>query len=146
MTSNETPPDGRPAGVSRARLLVLRALYAFIALGLALFVWPGFLAKLPDPPHYQGVALAMLAAFSILCALGIRYPLQMLPILIWELLWKSLWLLLIALPRWRAGTMDPATTQTAVDCAAVVLILAAVPWGYLVRRYSGGLGRSPRPA
>lgn len=121
--------------VSRARLIVLRALYALIVVGLALFVWPTFLARLPEPPHYQGVVLTMLGAFSILCALGLRYPLQMLPILLWELLWKSMWLLLIALPRWRAGTMDAVTTQTAIDCAAVVLVLLAVPWGYVARHY-----------
>ncbi len=121
--------------VSRARLIVLRALYAFIVVGLGLFVWPAFIAQLPDPAHYHGIVMTMLAAFSILCAVGIRYPLQMLPLLLWELLWKSMWLLLIALPRWQAGTMDASTTQTAIDCAAVVLVLLAVPWGYVVRHY-----------
>ena len=79
--------------------------------------------------------MVMLAAFSILCAIGIRYPLQMLPLLLWELLWKSMWLLMIALPRWMAGTMDAATTQTLIDCVAVVLVLFAMPWGYVARHY-----------
>lgn len=122
-------------GVSRARLLALRALYAFILLGLAAFIWPNLIAQLPTPKHYHGVVMTMLAAFSLLCALGIRYPLQMLPILLWELLWKSIWLLLIALPRWRAGLMDPATTQTTIDCIAIVLVLLVLPWGYVVRNY-----------
>ena len=103
--------------------------------GLALFVWPAYLAQLPAPAHYHGVVMTMLAAFSILCAIGIRYPLQMLPILLWELLWKLMWLLLIALPRWMAATMDAPTTQTAIDCVTVVLVLAAVPWAYVWRRY-----------
>jgi hypothetical protein len=128
-------PAAADEGVSRARLIVLRGLYAFIALALAAFMWPPLLAQLPAPAHYQGVVLVMLAAFSILCAIGIRYPLQMLPVLLWELLWKSMWLLMIALPRWMAGTMDAATTQTAIDCAAVVLVLLAMPWGYVVRHY-----------
>ena len=126
---------GAEGEVSRARLIALRALYALIVVGLALFVWPAFIAQLPDPAHYHGVVLTMLGAFSILCALGLRYPLQMLPIMLWELLWKSMWLLLIALPRWRAGTMDAPTTQTAIDCAAIVLVLLAVPWGYVMRHY-----------
>ena len=123
------------AGVGRRRLIVLRALYALIVLGLALFVWPAYLGRLPAPAHYHGVVMTMLAAFSILCALGIRYPLLMLPLLLWELLWKAMWLLLIALPRWTAGTMDAPTSQTAMDCATVVLVLLAVPWGYVVRNY-----------
>lgn len=128
-----TDPDH---GVSRARLIALRAVYAFILLGLAAFVWPALIASLPAPAHYHGVVMTMLTAFSILCALGLRYPLQMLPVLLWELLWKALWLLLVAFPRWRAGTMDAATAQTAMDCLTVVLVLAAVPWGYVLRHYA----------
>ena len=122
-------------GVSRARLIVLRALYAMIVVGQALFIWPVFLALLPAPAHFHGIVLTMLFAFSILCVIGIRYPLQMLPILLWELLWKTIWLLSVALPRWSAGTMDAATRQTAIDCVPLVLLLVALPWGYIVRHY-----------
>ena len=122
-------------GVSRARTLVLRALYAFIFLALAAFLWPAFIAQLPDPAHYHGVTMTLIAAFSLLCLLGIRYPLQMLPILLWEALWKLMWLILIGLPQWRAGTMDAGTAQTLVDCSLVVLVLLAVPWRYVARHY-----------
>lgn len=135
QSSTREPFATRDPEVSAARLVVLRALYAFIVVGLAIVVWPAFLGQLPAPAHYHGVVMTMLAAFSILCAVGIRYPLQMLPILLWELLWKAMWLLLVAFPRWRAGTMDPATAQTAIDCLAVVLVLLAVPWGHVVRHY-----------
>jgi hypothetical protein len=138
----ESPATGG-MGVSPMRMIVLRAVYALIVLGLALFVWPVFLAKVPTPPHYQGVVLAMLAAFSILCLLGIRYPLQMLPILLWELLWKSLWLGLIGVPRWLSGTMDAATAQTLFDCSLVVLVLVAVPWGFVWREYVGSRSAQP---
>ena len=86
-------------------------------------------------PATRRATFSIPSILSILCAIGIRYPLQMLPILLWELLWKSMWLLLVALPRWLENSMDAATTQTAVDCVAVVLVLVAVPWGYVVRNY-----------
>ncbi len=132
---SETIEAGAAHGVSRMRLIVLRALYGLIVVGQVLFIWPVLLAKIPAPAHSQGIVLVMLAAFSILCALGLRYPLQMLPVLLWELLWKAMWLLLIALPRWMSGTMDAATVQTAIDCSLVVLVLLAVPWGYVMREY-----------
>jgi hypothetical protein len=138
MSRNPSPET--IAGVSKVRLVVLRTVYALIVVGLALFIWPTLIAQLPAPAHYHGIVMVMLAAFSILCALGTRYPLQMLPMLLWELLWKSMWLLLIALPRWLAGTMDSATTQTMIDCVAVVLVLFAIPWGYVVRHYGRGPG------
>lgn len=141
----EPAPAAFDHGVSRARLTILRALYAFILVGLAAFIWPALLAQVPTPPHYRGVVMTMLAAFSILCAVGIRYPLKMLPILLWELLWKTLWLLLIALPRWLAGTLDAATTQTVIDCIGIVLVLAAVPWAYVLRNYVRKPAERPFP-
>ena len=134
-------------GVSRTRLNVLRALYALVAVGIGLFIWPAFISQLPDPAHYHGITMTMIAAFSVMCAIGIRYPLQMLPILLFEALWKTMWLLLIALPAWRSGSMDAATAQSATDCITVVLVLAAVPWGYVWRNYvRKPAERSSRPA
>lgn len=123
-------------GVSRVRLWVLRAMYAFIVVGLGLFVWPSYLAAVPDLPLFNSVALTMLGAFSILCLLGIRYPLQMLPVLLWELLWKSMWLVIIALPLWAEGRMDERTSQTVIDClVGVILVPLAVPWPYVFENY-----------
>lgn len=72
--------------VSLFRLYILRALYLLVAVGLGLNIWPAILFR-PAPAEFMnGVVLYMLAAFSLLCALGIRYPLLMLPVLIWELI------------------------------------------------------------
>ena len=134
-TTTTTIPSRSPE-ITRLRLIVLRGLYALIALGLGLFVWPSYVALLPEGPHFTVIALTMLAAFSILCVLGIRYPLQMLPVLLWELLWKSMWLLLVALPRWMEGTLDALSSQTVIDClVGVVLVPLALPWSYVVANY-----------
>ena len=122
--------------VSRVRLWVLRAMYAIIVVGLGLFVWPSYLAAVPDLPLFNSVALTMLGAFSILCLLGLRYPLQMLPILLWQLLWKAMWLLVIALPLWASGEMDDRRFQTVIDClVGVILVPLAVPWPYIFENY-----------
>jgi hypothetical protein len=111
-------------------------MYAIIVVGLAIFVWPSYVSQLPGAPHFNGIVLTMLAAFSVLCLLGLRYPLQMIPILLWELLWKTMWLLLIALPQRLAGTIGPLTSQTVVDClVGVVLVPLALPWGYVIANY-----------
>lgn len=67
--------------VSLFRLYSLRAVYLIIALGLALVVWPGVLRHAEPWGLAQGVVKCMLTAFSLLCIVGIRYPLQMLPVL-----------------------------------------------------------------
>ncbi len=122
--------------VPRIRLLVLRGIYAFIVVGLGLFVWPSYLAAVPDLPLFNSVALTMLAAFSILCLLGIRYPLKMLPVLLWEVLWKGMWLVIIALPLWMNGQLDDQRAQTVIDClVGVILVPLAIPWSYVWDKY-----------
>jgi hypothetical protein len=121
--------------VSLFRLYVLRAMYLFVVVGLGVYMWPGIL----DPHRHwelmQGEANCMLAAFSLACALGLRYPLQMLPVLLWEVTWKTLWLVLVPLPQWLAGHVDEALGPTIFAVSLVVLVYLAIPWGYVFRRY-----------
>jgi hypothetical protein len=59
----------------------------------------------------SGVKVCMLFALSVLSILGLRYPLQMLPVLFWEFTWKASWLLAVALPHWRRGAMEPGSRR-----------------------------------
>lgn len=121
--------------VSVFRLNLLRAMYLLVVVGLGLVLWPSILFR-PEPwSPGGGVIKMMLAAFSLLCAVGLRYPLQMLPILMWELVWKVLWLLMVALPAWQAGNMDPETAARVWEVSLVVLIPFVIPWGYVVKHY-----------
>lgn len=136
--------------VSTFRLNLLRAMYFLLAAGLMAVVWPGMLqAQRWD--LWVGVVQCMLIAFSLMCALGVRYPLQMLPVLIWEIAWKSLWLGLVAIPQWIAGTMDQQTWGIAAAVLWVLIIPFAIPWDYVVanyikKPYERGRARSEAPA
>jgi hypothetical protein len=77
----------------------------------------------------------MLAAFSLLCALGLRYPVQMLPVLLWEVLWKTLWLGIVPLPQYLAGHVDDAIKPATFAVSMVILVYIAIPWRYVVARY-----------
>jgi hypothetical protein len=127
--------------VSLLRLYVLRGLYAFIVVGLGVMIWPTLLSHGPAWPLMNSVVSAMLGAVSLLALIGIFQPLRMLPLLFFELVWKALWLLLVALPLWAGDGIDPRTMQTVVDClVGVVLVPIAMPWGYFFRRYLTGPG------
>jgi hypothetical protein len=126
--------------VSLLHLWMLRAMYLLIVVGLALVVWPGVLHRSRPWELFEGVAQCMLAAFSALCVLGLRYPLQMLPLLLWELLWKSIWLLDVVLPVWRAGALDAQTAGVAVTCLMAAIIPFVVPWRYVFAHYVRGKG------
>lgn len=122
--------------VSTFRLYLMRALYLLIAVGLGSMIWPGIIHHAKPWGHMQGVANALLAALSALAAVGIRYPLQMLPLLLFELLWKAIWLLAVALPLWSANQLDADTLETVKACLmGIVLCPLVIPWGYVLRTY-----------
>jgi hypothetical protein len=93
---------------------------------------------------------AVLGAVSLLALLGVRYPLKMLPLLLFELLWKSIWVLAFGLPLWLNHQLDPNTRNVLGAClVGVVLTPLVLPWGYVVSHYlkaSGDRwGRSTKP-
>jgi hypothetical protein len=117
------------------RLYVLRAAYLVLAVGLGLTVWPKIFSGAPTANLAQGVVRAMLASLSLLSILGLRYPLQMLPLLFFEFAWKAVWLVAFAYPAWASGRMDADTFETAQQCLPVVVVLFMIPWGHVVANY-----------
>jgi hypothetical protein len=128
-------PISQTNEVSLVRLYVLRALYLFIVVGLGTQIFPSIF----DPERHwdlsQGIIWSVLASFWLLCLLGLRYPLQMLPVLFWELIWKTLWLGIVALPQWHSGHIDPSIVPNIYACLIVVLVYIAMPWSYVFAHY-----------
>lgn len=121
--------------VSLFRLYLLRAMYLLIVVGLVIVVWPGVIHHEKPWELKEGVVVCMLASFSALSVLGLRYPLQMLPLLLWELVWKSIWLIVVAFPLWSSGQMDESTWATTLDCLVVVIVPFVIPWRYVFAHY-----------
>jgi hypothetical protein len=131
------PPDGTTgstAGLSVGRLNAMRAGYLLMGAGLAIVKWP-LLSDAHRQPFYEGVTLCLLTAMSLLAFLGLRYPVRLLPLLLFESVWKVLWLGLVALPRAVTGTMDAHTTENVFSCSLVVVILAVIPWRHVWRYF-----------
>ena len=126
--------------VSPARLNALRALYLLIALGMGVQLWPQLLTGSAHWVHASGTVKCMLTALTLLSLLGVKYPLRMLPLLFWEIARKTVWLLVILLPAWRAGTIDATTAQDAMGVGMVVLVYLALPWRYVVQQYGRAAG------
>ncbi len=126
--------------ISLFRLYALRAAYLIVAGGIALTIWPLLINHKPEWPLMNGVVCSLLAAVSVLAALGIRYPLQMLPVLLFEILWKAIWLIAVALPLWRADALDARTMETVRDCLPVVILVAVMPWRYAIARFVSSPG------
>jgi hypothetical protein len=138
MTLNATtvsPSVAAPieSEVSLARLYVLRAMYLLLIIGGGIVFLPQLIGH---EPTARGVIPSMLGAVWVLACFGLRYPLQMLPLLLFELVWKTIWVIDYGLPQWKAGVNTPVFTEDfkAIAFAPVLLILI-IPWGYVFRHY-----------
>lgn len=120
---------------SPIRLWLMRAMYLLMAVGLALTIWPLIISHDPELPRMTGVAIALLGTIGLLSLLGLRYPLQMIPLLLFELTWKVIWLVAFALPRWLDGTLDEGMRSTVFDTSFGIVLLVVIPWRYVYGNY-----------
>ena len=125
------PPSG--AGLPTWRLNLMRVGYFVMVAGLAVTKWPELLAHEPWELMH-GTVLTMLVAMSVLALLGLRYPQKMLPILLFEVAWKALWLGVVALPLWLDGDLSGATREQVVKVLWVTIVVAVIPWRHVVRQ------------
>jgi hypothetical protein len=117
------------------RVNLMRVGYAVMGFGLVVRKWP-LLVTHPDPwPLFESVVTCILVAMSVLALLGLRYPVRLLPILLFESAWKVLWLSVVAAPQLLAGSMDAPTREVMTNCLVGVVVLAVVPWRYAWRQF-----------
>lgn len=118
------------------RLNLLRAFYLLITVGLAVTWAPGMLQHTDGWAQRHGVLGSLMIAVSLICLVGLRYPLQMLPLLIWELTWKTIWILVIGYPLWLNDAATPGVTANFYACLmGVVLTPLVLPWRYIAHHY-----------
>jgi hypothetical protein len=113
---------------------VLRATYLLLIVGLGGFIVPQLLSH---EPLARGVIPSLLGAIWLLAFIGLRYPLQMLPLLMFEFAWKTVWLLDYGLTQWSTGNV-PATfpDDFKAIAAGVILMPIVIPWGYVLRHFA----------
>lgn len=119
--------------VSLVRLYVLRATYLLLVVGLGAMIVPPLI---DHEPMARGAIPSLLGGVWLLSFIGLKYPLQMLPLLMFEFAWKTIWLLAFGLPQWFSGQMPPTFAEDFQAIAfGVVLMPIVIPWGYVYRHY-----------
>ena len=118
--------------VSLLRLYVLRAMYLVLVVGLGAMIVPEILSH---ELTSRGVIASLLGAVWVLAFLGLRYPLEMLPLLMFELAWKAIWLIAYGVPQWSAGQYPPTFAEDSFNIAFGAVLLFIIPWGYVWRRF-----------
>jgi branched-subunit amino acid permease len=104
-TYNPFPP------VATWRINAMRFLFLLMAVIMGSAVWQQLLFESAEWDVMRGLAKSMLAALALMSLLGVRYPMQMLPLMIYEIAWLF------------------------VDCVGIVIAYFIVPWRYVWARY-----------
>jgi hypothetical protein len=127
----------RVTEVSTFRLYLMRVLYLLIFLGQGSIQLPRIIrhANTLTFSFWDGIGTSMLAALALLAGLGIRYPLQMLPLLLFEMIWKGMWLITVALPLWSSHQMDPDTLESVSSILMGLIVPIIIPWRYFFANY-----------
>ena len=123
-------------GLPLYRLYLLRATYLLVALAQGSQTWPAILRHTHHWDMWHGVGMSFLGALTALALLGVRYPVRMLPLLIFEFAWKLLWVLAIWLPSYVGHRVDADNADIAFSIMlGVVLVPLVLPWGYVWKNY-----------
>jgi hypothetical protein len=126
----------RYEGVYKINIYLLRLLYILMLLFVGQDSWTYILTFKGSWDHVRAAAWCVWASYSVLSILGIIHPLKMLPLVLLEILYKVLWLILIAYPLWSTNQLigSPAEEMT-YAFLWVALPIIAVPWKYAFKNY-----------
>lgn len=130
------PDYERYYGVRKINIYLLRVLYTLIFVFVGKSSWTYIGANYGALDPMEGVVWCVWASFSVLSFVGIIYPLKMLPIILLEILYKVIWLLVVAYPLWSVGQLEGSDAEgLLLPFLWVALPIVAVPWKYVFRKY-----------
>lgn len=131
-----SPDRERWDGVRPVNIALLRLFYFLMAAFVATDAWRGILAHDGPWDPVRAVAICVWASYPVLGVLGLWHPLRMLPLMLFMLAYKSVWLAVVAYPLWRVGALwGTPTGDIAASFLALPLAYLAVPWGYVWRTF-----------
>jgi len=127
--TNETQQAKVAQEVSLVRMYVLRATYLLLVIGLGALIVPDLVGH---PVISRGVIPSLLGALWVLAFVGLKYPLEMLPLLMFEFAWKFIWMVAYGLPQWSTGQLPPTFADDSFNIGfGVILMPLVIPWGYV---------------
>lgn len=88
--------------------------------------------KFPESEGFRTILGSLWTAILLGSILGLFYPLPMSPLLLIQVIYKSLWLLVFVMPRLLKGNVSEVPSGIALVFLVIVLTyLWVIPWGPL---------------
>lgn len=131
-----TPNYERYEGVRPINIYLLRLFYFLMVFFVATDSWTEIITHEGSWDRFRAMSVCVWAAYATLAVFGLFHPLKWLPIMIFMIFYKSLWLIIVAYPLWRANELagSPAAAMTEAFLG-VPIAMIAVPWKYVFENY-----------
>ena len=123
-------------GVPLINIYLLRLLFTLMFFFLSYDAWAHIFNHTGVWGVTDAAAWCMWGAYSIISFIGIMRPLKMLPIVLFEIIYKTTWLFVVAYPLWVKNELVGSTAQyTANVFIFVILPIIFMPWRYFFKNY-----------
>ncbi|MDX6694542.1 MAG: hypothetical protein QOF02_2145 [Blastocatellia bacterium] len=131
-----TPDQAHYEGVRPINIYLLRLLYFLMFIGVGIQSWQTIISHQGPWDHTKAVAFCVWVAYPTLSIFGLLRPLKWLPIVIFMIFYKTLWVIVVAYPLWRANALagSPANEMAHIFIGAPFVALI-VPWKYVFQNY-----------
>ena len=132
-------------GVYNINIYLLRLLYVLMFLFVTYGAWSYLLKNSGSLNNVETAAWCMWGSYCGIAIIGVFRPLKMLPIILFEIIYKIAWLAIVAYPLWAKNELIGSPVEArAKDFIWVILPIVAMPWRYFFRTYI--LGKPMQPA
>jgi len=124
-------------GVPRINTYLLRLLFGLMFVFLTYDSWSHIFNHRGAWDNSNAAAWCMWGSYSVISIIGVIRPLKMLPIVLFEIIYKVAWLGIVAFPLWMKNELigSPAEGMTRVF-VWVIFPIVAMPWRYFFRTMS----------
>ena len=118
------------------QVYVMKLFFLLMFLMAAKDAWTELITHEGDWDPEIAVAWCAIAAYTTLSGLGIFHTLRMLPIMMFMLLYKGLWLFFVAYPLWITNQLEGTETEEWTQVFIIIVIpILFMPWKYVLNTF-----------
>ncbi len=129
-------PSDKYKGVWPIKVYVMKLFFALMFLFVAKEAWIELISHKGEWNPEIAVAWCAIAAYTSLAGLGIFHTLRMLPIMLFMVLYKGLWLYFVAFPLWSTGQLSGSEAEEwTYTFIPIIIPLIFIPWKYVFKTY-----------
>lgn len=129
-------PSKKYKGIRPIKIYVLKLFFLLMFLFVAKEAWAELINHEGNWEPEIAIAWCSMAAYTTLSGLGIVHTLKMLPIMLFMLFYKGLWLFFVAFPLWSDGKLEGTDAEGWAQIFILIIVpILFTPWHYVFKTY-----------